>query len=90
MRSQKAFSPSRPTTSALTERSAAGKDEEDRMNGEADEEEEMNAPAPIYDVEEETDRHRPREPTIAIMSRLDNVSTAASTLFWPGLTSSVK
>ena len=48
-----------------------------------DEEEEMNAAPPIYDIEEETERHRPREPTVAIMSRLDNVSARRSSLFDP-------
>lgn len=54
---------------------------EGELHGDGDEEEEMNAAPPIYDIEEETERHRPREPTVAIMSRLDNVSAQNSSLF---------
>lgn len=74
IRSQKAFSPSRPV-SAPAVTAELEQNEEDVMNGDADEEEEMNAAPPIYDVEEESERHRPREPTVAILCRLDNVST---------------
>jgi hypothetical protein len=69
---------------------AVESDEEDAMNGEVDEEEEMNAAAPMYDIEEETNRHRPREPTIAILSRLDNVSLAEVSSRLLALTGSAK